>query len=124
MQKKNNGKKIRSIHQKRENHRPAYTMEFPKDENGFIYIRQSSLAQVQNNIHSFEMQTEKFLEHFRNRGFTGHIEVIADDEGMSGTTDIHDMPGLTRAMRLIEGKELLQGKKIGWGAAVDVKRLT
>src|ERR1700730_13211894 len=99
-QRKSNGKKIRSI-QKKENHRPAYNMEFPKDDNGVIYVRQSSVAQMQNNIHSFEMQTEKFLEYFRNRGCTGYIEVIADDEGMSGTTDIHAMAGLTRVMRLI-----------------------
>lgn len=124
--KKSNGQKVRSIRstQKRENPRPAYNMEFPKDENGFIYVRQSSLVQLQKNLHSFEMQTEKFLEYFRNRGCTGHIEIIADDEGMSGTKDIHDMPGLTRVMRLIEGKELLNGKKVGWGAAVHVNRFT
>jgi len=99
-------------------------MEFPKDDNGVIYVRQSSVAQMQNNIHSFEMQTEKFLEYFRNRGCTGYIEIIADDEGMSGTTDIHAMAGLTRVMRLIEGKELLRSEKIGWVAAVHVNRLT
>jgi hypothetical protein len=103
----------------------GYTIaQFPKEENGFIYIRQSSMAQVQTNIHSFEMQTDKFLEYFRNRGCTGHIEIIADDEGMSGTKDIHEMPGLSRVMRLIEGKELLNGKKVGWGGAVHVNRFT
>jgi hypothetical protein len=121
--KKRNERKIRSI-QKREIHRPTYNMEFPKDENGFIYVRQSSIAQLQKNLHSFEMQTEKFLQYFRSRGCTGHIEIIADDEGMSGTKDIHEMPGLTRVMRLIEGKELLHGKKVGWGAAVHVNRFT
>jgi hypothetical protein len=117
-QKKSNGNKIRST-QKQVPRNPAYNyQDFPKDENGFLYVRQSSLVQMQKNIHSFEMQTDQFVEYFRNRGCTGHIEIIADDEGMSGTMDIHEMPGLTRVLRVIEGKELLQGKKAGWGAAV------
>ncbi len=93
-------------------------------ENGAIYVRQSSPGQIQNNVHSFEMQTDKFVEHFRNKGCTGVIEIIADDEGKSGTLDIHNMTGMTRIMRLIEGKELIKGKRIGWIAAVHVNRLT
>lgn len=122
-QKNSKEKKIRSI-LKRESLKPVYNMGFPQDENGVIYVRQSSIAQIQNNIHSFEMQTDKFVEHFRNKGCTGYIEIIADDEGMSGTKDIHEMPGLSRVMRLIEGKELLHGKQIGWVGAVHVNRLT
>ncbi len=95
--------------------------DLPKDKDGLIYVRQSSLVQVRNNIHSFEMQTDKFLEHFRNMGFTGHIEIIADDEAMSGTLDIHELPGMTRIVRLIEEEG---GEKIGWIGAVHVNRLT
>jgi len=55
------------------------------------------------NIHSFEMQTDKFIEHFRSAmDCTGHIEIIADDEALSGTLDIHKRPGLSRVVRLIE----------------------
>jgi hypothetical protein len=92
--------------------------EFPKEKDGIIYVRQSSLVQQQNNIHSFEMQTEKFEEHFRQMGCTGNITIIADDEAMSGTLDIHQRPGLSRVMRLIEQE------KIGWVGAVAVNRLT
>jgi Recombinase len=121
---KNNGRKIRSIQKRENNNLIRSYMEFPKDENGVLYVRQSSIAQMQNNIHSFEMQTDKFVEHFRNRGCTGHIEIVADDEGLSGTMDIHEMPGLTYVMELIEGKKLLKGKQIRWVGAIDVKRLT
>ena len=92
--------------------------DLPKDKDGLIYVRQSSLVQVRNNIHSFEMQTDKFLEHFRDIGFTGHIEIIADDEAMSGTLDIHERPGMTRVVRMIEEGE------VGWIGAVHVNRLT
>src|SRR4051812_17162708 len=95
----------------------TYTMmEFPKDKDGLIYVRQSSIAQVLKNIHSFEMQTDKFVEHFRNMGCTGNIEIIADDEAMSGTLDIHARPGMTRMMKLIEQQA------IGWIGAVHVNR--
>ncbi|GHO95214.1 hypothetical protein KSF_052620 [Reticulibacter mediterranei] len=124
IQKKKSPKKIRSIlPNPNHNLRQEYT-EFPKDENGILYVRQSTLAQFQNNIHSFEMQTDKFVEHFRNRGCTGHIEVVTDDEGLSGTMDIHDMPGMSYVMKAIEGKALVDGKKISWIGAIDVKRLT
>jgi len=93
-------------------------LEFPKEKNGIIYVRQSSLTQQQNNIHSYEMQTDKFLEHFRNMGCTGRIEIVPDDEAMSGTLDIHKRPGLTRVVHMIERKE------IGWIGAVHVNRLT
>ncbi|QBD80586.1 hypothetical protein EPA93_33290 [Ktedonosporobacter rubrisoli] len=121
-----NKKKIRSIKKKQTLSKVYnYLDEFPKDEPGVIYVRQSSLAQAQNNIHSFEMQTDKFVEHFRNNlHCTGDIEIIADDEGISGTTDIHQRAGLSRVMRLIEGKELLNGKRIGWVGAVHVNRFT
>ena len=111
---------VRSI-RKREtsnSHWSASMFDFPKDKDGVIYVRQSSVAQVLKNIHSFEMQTDKFLEHFRNMGCTGHIEVIADDEAMSGTLDIHELAGLTRVMKMIEEE------KIGWVGAVAVNRLT
>jgi hypothetical protein len=94
-------------------------LEFPKEKDGIIYVRQSSLTQQQQNIHSYEMQTDKFVEHFRNMGCTGHIEIIADDEGMSGTLDIHKRAGLTRVVRMIE-----EQKGIGWIGAVFVNRLT
>lgn len=99
--------------------------EFPKDEPGAIYVRQSTIAQVQKNLHSYEMQTSEFVAHFREKlGVTGHIEIIADDEGKSGTLDIHDREGLLRVTRLIEGKELLNGKRLRWIGAVHVNRLT
>src|SRR5437588_3216237 len=98
---------------------PAYSyLDFPKEKDGVIYVRQSSATQVVKNVHSFEMQTDKFVEHFRNMGCTGHIEIIADDEAMSGTLDIHKRAGMTRLIHLIEGKELLNGRRIGWIAAV------
>lgn len=99
--------------------------EFPKEEPGVIYVRQSSLVQQQNNIHSFEMQTDKFVEYFRAQiKCTGPIEIIADDEGISGTKDIHERAGLSRVMRLIEGKELLAGQRLGWIGAIHINRLT
>jgi hypothetical protein len=91
---------------------------FPKEKDGVIYVRQSSLTQQQSNIHSFEMQTDKFEEHFRNMGCAGHIEIVADDEAMSGTLDIHKRPGLTKVVQMIEREE------IGWVGAVYVNRLT
>ncbi|MEO8954422.1 MAG: recombinase family protein [Ktedonobacteraceae bacterium] len=92
--------------------------EFPLEEDGIIYVRQSSLAQQQNNIHSFEMQTEQFVQYFRSKGCTGNITIIADDEAMSGTLDIHERPGMMRMITLIEEK------KAGWIGAVHVNRLT
>jgi len=96
----------------------ATLMDFPKDKDGLIYVRQSSLAQMRHNIHSFEMQTDKFLEHFRTMGCTGDIGIVADDEAMSGTLAIHQLPGLSRVMDMIE-KET-----VGWIGAVHVNRLT
>lgn len=99
--------------------------EFPKDKPGVIYVRQSNIAQVRKNLHSYEMQTEEFEKHFREKmGVTGYIEIIADDEGKSGTLDIHDREGLLRVTHLIEGKELLNDERIGWVGAVHVNRLT
>lgn len=101
------------------------TQEFPKDDPGVIYVRQSTIAQVQKNLHSFEMQTNEFVKYFRETlGVTSHIEIIADDEGKSGTLDIHNRAGLTRVVQLIEGKELLEGRRIKWVGAVHVNRLT
>ena len=96
----------------------AGVFDFPKDKDGIIYVRQSSLTQQQKNIHSFEMQTEKFLEHFRSMGCTGNIEIVADDEALSGTLDIHKRKGLARVVQMVE-KET-----IGWIGAVHVNRLT
>lgn len=98
--------------------------DLPTDKPGVIYVRQSRDVQVRENIHSYEMQTELFEKHFREQGFTQEIIIIADDEGMSGTLDIHKRPGLTRVMRLIEGEELLHGKRVGWIAAVAVNRFS
>ncbi len=106
---------------RRENNTNLWTMsmsDFPKDKDGLIYVRQSSLVQVRNNIHSFEMQTDRFLEHFRNMGCTGNIEVVADDEAMSGTLDIHERPGMTRMVKLIEEE------RVGWIGAIHVNRFT
>src|SRR6266487_5047669 len=96
-------------------------LEFPKEKDGVIYVRQSSLTQQQTNVHSFEMQTDKFVEHFRKMGCTGQIEIVPDDEAMSGTLDIHKMPGLSRIVRLIEEEG---GERLGWIGAVHVNRLT
>lgn len=98
--------------------------DLPKDAPGVIYVRQSGDVQVRENIHSYEMQTQLFEKHFREQGFTGVIIIIADDEGMSGTLDIHKRPGLTRVMGLIQGEELIDGKRIGWIAAVAVNRFS
>ena len=96
----------------------AYThFEFPKEEDGILYVRQSSIAQVETNIHSYEMQTEKFIEHFRSMGCTGSIVTIEDDEGMSGTLDMHERPGMSRLMKMI------QQETIGWIGVVHVNRL-
>lgn len=92
--------------------------DFPKDKDSVIYVGQSSVAQVLKNIHSYEMQTDKFLEHFRNMGCTGHIEIIADDEALSGTLDIHKRKGMSRMVRIIEAG------KVGWVGAIHVNRLT
>ncbi len=113
---------IRSIVRKKETYDTS--RDFPKDEAGVIYVRQSTLMQIQRNLHSFEMQTNDFVQHFRDRGVTGKIGIIADDEGKSGTLDIHKRAGLSRTVRLIEGAELLEGERIGWVAAVHVSRLT
>lgn len=112
--------KVRSITKKANPNQNSWTynpFEFPKDRDEALYVRQSSDVQKENNIHSYEMQTEKFVEHFRNIGCTGNIELIEDDEGMSGTLDIHKRPGMSRLMRLIEQE------KIGWIGAVHVNRL-
>lgn len=99
--------------------------EFPKDKPGVIYVRQSTIAQVRKNLHSYEMQTDEFVKFFREqKGVTGHIEIVADDEGKSGSLDIHDREGLSRVMRLIQGEELLVGAQIGWVGAINVTRLT
>ena len=97
--------------------------DFPVDMDGIIYYRQSTLYQREHNIHSFEMQTAKFEEHFRKRGCTGHIELIPDDEDgkTSGTLPIHKRPGLSLVDRRIEEEG---GKRIGWLAAVAVNRFT
>jgi len=94
--------------------------QFPKDKDGLLYVRQSSLVQVRNNVHSFEMQTDTFMQYFRDMGCTGNINIIVDDEKgkMSGTLDIHERPGLTKVVELVE-KE-----RIGWVGAVHVNRLT
>lgn len=113
---------IRSIIKKKETNDTG--RDFPKDRPGVIYVRQSTVVQIQRNLHSFEMQTNEFMEHFRNRGVTGKIEIITDDEGKSGTLDIHKRSGLSRTVRLIEGEELLEDERIGWVAAVNVSRLT
>ncbi len=108
-------RKKESIYQ----NRLAYSQfEFPKEADGVIYVRQSSLVQVRNNIHSFEMQTDRFEEHFRSIGCTGKITIIADDEAMSGTLDIHARPGMTKMVKMIEKKQ------VGWIAAVHVNRFT
>jgi DNA invertase Pin-like site-specific DNA recombinase len=108
----------RIIKQKTNQNLLALNYEFPLDKDGAVYVRQSSLVQVRTNIHSFEMQTDKFVEHFRNMGCTGHIEVIADDEALSGTLAIHARPGMTRMIKLIESG------KVGWIGAVAVNRFT
>src|SRR5690348_10112275 len=108
----------RIIKQKTDQHLLALNREFPLDEDGVVYVRQSSLSQVRNNIHSFEMQTEQFVQHFRDMGCTGKIEVIADDEAKSGTLAIHARPGMMRMIKLIESGQ------IGWIAAVAVNRFT
>ncbi len=108
----------RIIKQKKNQNLLALNFEFPLDKDGAVYVRQSSLIQVKTNIHSFEMQTDKFVEHFRNIGCTGHIEVIADDEALSGTLAIHARPGMTRMIKLIESG------KVGWIGAVAVNRFT
>ncbi len=108
----------RIIKQKTNQNLLVLNFEFPLDKDGAVYVRQSSLVQVKTNIHSFEMQTDKFVEHFRNTGCTGHIEVIADDEALSGTLAIHARPGMTRMMKLIEDG------KVGWIGAVAVNRFT
>jgi DNA-directed RNA polymerase subunit F len=113
---------IRSIVKKKKTYDTG--RDFPKDKPGVIYVRQSTVMQIQRNLHSFEMQTNDFVEHFRGRGVTGTIEIIADDEGKSGTLDIHKRSGLSRTVSLIEGAELLGGERIGWVAAVNVSRLT
>src|SRR5437763_5737899 len=113
---------IRSIVKKKETYDVG--RDFPKDRPGVIYVRQSTVVQIQRNLHSFEMQTNEFVEHFRGRGVTGNIGIIADDEGKSGTLDIHKRIGLSRTVRLIEGTELLEGERIGWVAAVNISRLT
>src|SRR5437763_1305178 len=114
----------RSINREVNSTTPPWTpgmFDLPKDKDGIIYVRQSSELQQKNNIHSFEMQTEKFLEHFRNMGCTGIITIIADDEAMSGTLDMHERPGAARMMLLI--KEHQQGKNnLGWVAAVHINR--
>jgi DNA invertase Pin-like site-specific DNA recombinase len=101
-------------------HHPTHQFtEFPKDGNGVIYVRQSSLMQMQKNIHSFELQTDQFERYFREElGCTGHIEIVADDESYSGTLAIHERPGLSRVMNMIKAK------KIGWIGAIAVNRLT
>src|SRR6266567_1209778 len=69
--------------------------DLPKTLPGAIYVRQSKMAQKEKNVHSYEMQTDKFEQHFRDLGFTGTIEIVEDDEGTSGTLDIHKILSTT-----------------------------
>jgi hypothetical protein len=87
---------VRSIVRKPNQHQNIWMEQFPKDKDGVIYVRQSSMAQVEQNIHSFEAQTEKFVEYFRNMGCTGQITIIPDDEGVSATVDIHKRVGMSK----------------------------
>jgi DNA invertase Pin-like site-specific DNA recombinase len=109
---------VRSIVRKPNQHQNVWMEQFPKDKDGVIYVRQSSMAQVEQNIHSFEAQTEKFIDYFRNMGCTGQITIIPDDEGVSGTVDIHKRVGMSKLMKLIEQEQ------VGWIAAVHVNRFT
>lgn len=114
----------RNIQQREDPARQIYNpADFPFALDGIIYVRQSTEYQRENNIHSYEMQTSKFEEHFRKRGCIGHIEIIADDEDgkTSGTLAIHNRPGLSRIVKLLEKDG---GKRIGWIAAVAVNRFT
>jgi hypothetical protein len=108
----------RNITRKSNERYNVWMEQFPKEKDGVIYVRQSSKAQVEQNIHSFEMQTEKFIEYFRNMGCTGNITIIPDDEGVSGTVDIHKRVGMSKIMKLIEEEA------VGWTAAVHVNRFT
>lgn len=111
---------IRSIKKEQpgSNHLLATILDFPKEADGLIYVRQSSIVQLHKNIYSFEMQTDKFLEYFRNMGCTGNITIIDDDEAMSGTLDIYARPGMTKVVKMIEEN------KVGWIGTVHVNRLT
>ncbi len=97
--------------------------DFPIHMDGILYVRQSTEYQREHNVHSLEMQTSRFEEHFRNRGCTGHIAIIPEDEEgkTSGTLPIHKRPGLSRVLRRIEEEG---GKSLGWVAAVAVNRFT
>jgi hypothetical protein len=54
-----------------------------------------------------------------------YIEVIADDEGISGTKDVDKRKGLLYVHQLIEGEKISKkGKRIKWVAAVHINRLT
>ncbi|HYU76622.1 MAG TPA: recombinase family protein [Ktedonobacteraceae bacterium] len=117
---------VRSIQRKRNSNTnpwPSAYDDLPKGKDGIIYVRQSTEYQRENNIHSFEMQTEKFIQHFRSMGYTGLIRIIADDEEgkTSGTLDIHKRPGLSQVTKIIEEEG---GTRLGWIAAVHVNRLT
>ncbi len=92
--------------------------DLPKTLPGVIYVRQSKMAQKEKNVHSYEMQTGKFEQHFRDLGFTGTIEIVEDDEGTSGTLDIHNRPGMLRLLHLIETGA------VAWIAGVAVNRFT
>jgi DNA invertase Pin-like site-specific DNA recombinase len=110
---------MRSIQLKMSQERNTFNDAFPRERDGIIYVRQSSLAQMRNNIHSYELQTDQFVEHLRKTmGCTGHIEIITDDEALSGTLEIQARPGMVRLMKLVETE------MVGWIATVAVNRLT
>lgn len=92
--------------------------DLPKTRPGVIYVRQSKMEQKERNVHSYEMQTGKFVQHFRDLDFTGPIEIIEDDEGTSGTLDIHNRLGMMRLLHLIETGA------VAWIAGVAINRFT
>ncbi len=104
----------------KEDTRLAYLamQDLPKTRPGALYVRQSKMEQKERNVHSYEMQTSKFVQHFRDLGFTGPIEIIEDDEGTSGTLDIHKRPGILRLLNLIENGG------VGWIGGVAINRFT
>ena len=63
-----------------------------------VYVRQSTIAQVQGNLESQRRQYE-LVDLARNYGF-GQVELIDDDLGRSGSGTV-DRPGFDRLVAMI-----------------------
>src|SRR6266567_4875642 len=81
--------------------------KFPIDVIWGIYARQSTIAQVKNNIESYEMQTDDLLLWLVQKGVEeGHIFLFDADLGRSGKLRIDERTGMQELVERIKSGEI------------------